>query len=122
VSGGVHSAHVVPSGRQRTCVGCRQRDDVSELVRVVANAGRVIPDPARRLPGRGAHLHPRASCLARAERSGAFPRALRVPGPLDLADLRELVEMGMAPAATAVGEDGRSAPHEPTGSSRMNTP
>ncbi len=41
------------------------------------------PDPRRRLPGRGAWLHPVPECLARAERRSAFPRALRVPGPLD---------------------------------------
>jgi predicted RNA-binding protein YlxR (DUF448 family) len=41
-----------------------------------------VPDPAHRLPGRGAHLHPDAACLDLAERRKAFPRALRVPPPL----------------------------------------
>ncbi|MPZ25645.1 MAG: DUF448 domain-containing protein, partial [Micromonosporaceae bacterium] len=50
----------------RTCVGCRGRAPVSELLRVVAvtdetapadGRARLVPDPARRLPGRGAHLH-----------------------------------------------------------------
>lgn len=43
----------------------------------------VVPDPRRRLPGRGAHVHPDPECLALAERRRAFPRALRVAGPLD---------------------------------------
>ena len=41
-----------------------------------------VPDPAHRLPGRGAHLHPVVACLDLAERRKAFPRALRVPPPL----------------------------------------
>jgi predicted RNA-binding protein YlxR (DUF448 family) len=65
----------------RTCLGCRQRAAKSELLRVVASdrgAGlEVVPDPARRAPGRGAHLHPTPDCLTLALRRRAFPRALR---------------------------------------------
>ena len=66
----------------RTCVGCRQRAAKSDLLRVVA-ADRgvgleVVPDPAGRAPGRGAHLHPVPECLDLALRRRAFPRALRV--------------------------------------------
>ena len=74
------------------CVGCRGRADASSLIRVVAVDGRVIPDPARKLPGRGAHLHPTMQCLERAERSKALPRALRVVGQLDITALREEIE------------------------------
>jgi uncharacterized protein len=63
-------------------VGCRRRAPAAELLRVVARDGAVVPDPARRLPGRGAHLHPVVDCLDLAERRKAFPRALRVPPPL----------------------------------------
>ncbi len=66
----------------RTCVGCRRRAPAAELLRVVARDGAVVPDPAHRLPGRGAHLHPVVACLDLAERRKAFPRALRVPPPL----------------------------------------
>jgi predicted RNA-binding protein YlxR (DUF448 family) len=58
-------------------------------VRVVAVEGVVVPDPRRRLPGRGAWLHPVPECLDRAERRSAFPRALRVRGPLDTAQVRD---------------------------------
>jgi predicted RNA-binding protein YlxR (DUF448 family) len=68
-----------------------------ELLRVVAVGGRLVPDPARRLPGRGAHLHPDPACLAQAERRRAFPRALRVPAPLDTVALHALVERRDAP-------------------------
>jgi predicted RNA-binding protein YlxR (DUF448 family) len=68
-------------GSVRTCVGCRQRAAKFELLRVVASdrgAGlEVVPDPAGRAPGRGAHLHPTAECLELALRRRAFPRALR---------------------------------------------
>ncbi|GAA1829939.1 hypothetical protein GCM10009836_04790 [Pseudonocardia ailaonensis] len=57
-------------------------------MRVVAVDGALVPDPRRRLPGRGAWVHPRPECLDRAERRSAFPRALRVPGPLDSAEVR----------------------------------
>ncbi|MGH3648258.1 MAG: YlxR family protein [Micromonosporaceae bacterium] len=77
----------------RTCVGCRARAPASELLRVVAVehlAGyRLVPDPARRMPGRGAHLHPDSACLAKAESRRAFGRALRVSGVIDAGPLRE---------------------------------
>jgi len=92
-----------PSARPaptRTCVGCRQKTTAEQLLRVVARSGRspqdswyAAPDPRRRAPGRGAHLHPAEACLARAEKSRAFVRALRhdaaTYGPLDLEPLRQ---------------------------------
>ena len=66
----------------RTCVGCRQRAPASALLRVVAvrePAGyRLVPDPSRSQPGRGAHLHLDSACLTLAERRRAFGRALRL--------------------------------------------
>jgi uncharacterized protein len=78
----------------RTCVGCRKRAPSAELLRVVAREPGdligdigdligeiiVVPDPAHRLPGRGAHLHFDLACFAQAVRRHAFGRALRVPG------------------------------------------
>jgi predicted RNA-binding protein YlxR (DUF448 family) len=75
-------------GPVRTCVGCRRRAPASDLLRVVARDGSVLPDEGRREPGRGAHLHPTIACLEQAERRRAFPRALRAEGALDLALLR----------------------------------
>ncbi len=75
----------------RTCVGCKRRALISELLRVVVVAGRVVVDERRRLPGRGAWLHPDPDCLAKAERRRAFPRALRAPGALDAREVREHV-------------------------------
>nr|WP_218859135.1 YlxR family protein [Petropleomorpha daqingensis] len=72
----------------RTCVGCRKRAPVTELLRVVARSGTLVPDPRRRLPGRGASLHPTPDCLHAAERRRAFVRALRCSTPLEAGPLR----------------------------------
>ncbi len=80
----------------RTCVGCRARVAKSDLLRVVAGEDEgiafLIPDPRGRLPGRGASVHPTPECLDLAERRRAFPRALRLPGPLDPRSLRRWVD------------------------------
>jgi predicted RNA-binding protein YlxR (DUF448 family) len=90
----------------RTCVGCRKRAPVTDLLRVVARDGALVPDPRRRLPGRGASLHPTPECLHAAERRRAFPRALRLPGgggsPVEAGPLREHV-LGAPVAHTGIG-------------------
>lgn len=85
-------------GPVRTCVGCRRRDLAARLVRVVladADGGQpaVVVDLARRLPGRGAWLHPELQCLDLAERRRAFVRALRSTGPVDVSAVRAHVEL-----------------------------
>lgn len=74
----------------RTCVGCRRRDVQENLVRLAlrtpeSSEGRpaggevpeVVPDPARRMPGRGAWLHPERECWESAVKRRAFNRAFR---------------------------------------------
>ena len=75
------------STSMRTCIGCRARTSPDGLLRVVLEAGTVVPDPAATRPGRGAWLHP--GCLEAAERRKAFTRALRASGAVDLGPLRE---------------------------------
>lgn len=43
----------------------------------------LVVDVARRMPGRGAWLHPDLHCLELAVKRRAFGRALRVAAPLD---------------------------------------
>ncbi|MGW2560123.1 YlxR family protein [Streptomyces sp. NPDC001514] len=77
---------------ERTCVGCRERAAKSDLLRIVAVEGACVPDHRGTLPGRGAYVHPASVCLDLAVRRRAFPRAFRVQGPLDVADVRRYVE------------------------------
>ncbi|GHI04473.1 DNA-binding protein [Streptomyces cellostaticus] len=73
-------------------MGCRQRAAKDDLLRTVADREQCVPDPRGTLPGRGAYVHPDSVCLDQAVRRRAFPRALRVPGPLDIKALRQYVE------------------------------
>ena len=63
----------------RTCVGCRKRAPVNDLLRVVVRTGVLVPDPRRRLPGRGASVHPTPECLP--QRSDAGPSPGRCASP-----------------------------------------
>ncbi|MFC6092889.1 YlxR family protein [Saccharothrix lopnurensis] len=91
-------------GPVRTCVGCRARTLPSELLRVVVVDGAVVPDTRRRLPGRGAWLHPDQDCLRNAEKRRAFPRAFRVQGPLDVEGVRgHLAQQGKEVAGSPRG-------------------
>jgi predicted RNA-binding protein YlxR (DUF448 family) len=62
----------------RTCTGCRVAAAQGTLVRVVFEGPRLVVDRARRLPGRGAYVHPIAKCvtiagLARSLRRSVTP-------------------------------------------------
>ncbi|MFI5085037.1 MAG: YlxR family protein [Actinomycetales bacterium] len=90
-----------PARPERTCVGCRRRDTQSQLLRIVRDLGSsgtaaVVPDPRRRLAGRGAWLHPDAGCLALALKKRAFSRAFR--GPVDTAAVEDYLSASAADA------------------------
>ncbi|MDQ0382412.1 putative RNA-binding protein YlxR (DUF448 family) [Amycolatopsis thermophila] len=87
---------------------------------MVVRDGRLVADTRRRLPGRGAWVHPAPECLAKAERRRAFPRALRVHGTLDAAGLREHLGKltgkhgaGEGPAPDGMKEAGRPVMSQP---------
>ena len=89
-------------------MGCRGRAPAAELLRVVVNSRDLVPDPARRMPGRGASLHLDPDCLALAERRRAFGRALRTGGVLpDSTRLREYLAAEQAGHTVRAG----SLPH-----------
>jgi len=77
----------------RMCVGCRKRDPITVLVRVARSldeANALVFDLAKRLPGRGAWVHPTAVCVSQAISRKAFSRALRHHGELDTSGLERL--------------------------------
>ena len=67
---------------ERTCVGCRRRRGQDELMRLVADHGRVV-EARRGAPGRGAYLCPEVRCLEAADKRRAFARAFRGSVTLD---------------------------------------
>ena len=73
---------------ERTCVGCGEKLPATALVRLRLDAGRVAVDRERR-GGRGAWLHARDACLARAVKRKGFERAFRKAVPVDEAGLRQ---------------------------------
>lgn len=86
------------------------RSTKSDLLRlVVMTQGperTVMPDPRGTAPGRGAHLHPTAACLALAERRRAFVRALRAQAPLDTGPVRDYVAaMPTTPSGQTPGDN-----------------
>ena len=67
---------------QRQCMGCRERMDKRDLIRVVRTPeGAVTLDFSGKLNGRGAYLCPKTDCLKKAQKSKALERSLEVPIP-----------------------------------------
>jgi predicted RNA-binding protein YlxR (DUF448 family) len=59
----------------RSCIGCGKRAPQSELIRFVAENGRLVRGAGR--PGRGAYTCRRLACFERAVARRAFNRTLR---------------------------------------------
>ncbi len=79
-------------GAIRTCVGCRKIGDRNKLVRLVRETTAsgetgVVVDLHRRLPGRGAWLHPDPECWNKALKRRAIGRAL--PGAVAMVGVEE---------------------------------
>ena len=67
---------------QRQCMGCRERKNKRELIRVVRGTdGTVNLDFSGKAPGRGAYICPDPECLKKALRSKALDRSLEVEMP-----------------------------------------
>jgi predicted RNA-binding protein YlxR (DUF448 family) len=70
---------------QRTCLGCRTSKDKNELIRIVRSPeGTVSCDLTGKANGRGAYICPDSACLAKAVKSRALHRALKVEIPEDV--------------------------------------
>ena len=81
---------------QRQCMGCRERKEKRELIRVVrAPDGSVSRDFRGKAPGRGAYICPDMACLKKALRSKALDRSLEVTIPEEIyARLEQEMEEG----------------------------
>ncbi len=80
------------TGPLRTCIVSRVQKPPEELIRfVVGPEGTIVPDLARRLPGRGVWVDATRTAVAEAVRRKAFARSLKqhVSIPADLPDLVE---------------------------------
>ena len=65
-------------GRMRLCAATREAVDVDLLIRFVADPeGGIVPDLARRLPGRGVWVKAEKAAVAQAVRANVFARSLK---------------------------------------------
>ena len=72
---------------QRQCMGCRERKEKREMIRVVRSPeGNVSLDFGGKLNGRGAYVCPDPECLKKAQRSRALERCLETPIPQEVYD------------------------------------
>jgi predicted RNA-binding protein YlxR (DUF448 family) len=94
----------------RLCAVTRVQHPVEELVRFVADPdGTIVPDLARRLPGRGVWVEGRRQTLTEAVRRKTFARSLQrqVAVPEDLPDLVErLMTRRLAEAVSLANKAG----------------
>ena len=81
---------------QRQCMGCRERKEKREMIRVVRGPeGGVSLDFRGKAPGRGAYIRPDMACLKKAIRSKALERSLEVAIPEEIyARLEQEMEEG----------------------------
>ena len=67
---------------QRQCMGCRERKNKRELIRVVRQPdGQVSLDFGGKMNGRGAYICPDSACLKKAIRAKSLDRSLDVAIP-----------------------------------------
>ena len=73
------------------CMACRQRGPQGTFARVRRGAdGRVSSDPTARSGGRGAYICVSEPCVKRATESRALVKALRLPQPPSLEEIKTL--------------------------------
>ena len=75
---------------ERTCVGCRQRSQRADLLRVVEKSGFLIFDNQKNLPGRGAWLH--RSCFQMALERKAFNRSFKIEGDIKFNEIEDYLK------------------------------
>ena len=75
---------------QRQCMGCRERKNKRDMLRVVRQTnGEVTLDFGGKVNGRGAYVCPNVECLKKARKSRALERCLEVEIPQEVYDRME---------------------------------
>ena len=62
----------------RQCVGCRERKEKKQLIRVVKNDQEITIDRTGKKNGRGAYLCDNSECLCKAKKNHGLSRAFRM--------------------------------------------
>ena len=72
---------------QRQCMGCRERKEKREMIRVVREtSGKVSLDFSGKLNGRGAYVCPDPECLKKCRKTRSLDRCLEVTIPEEVYD------------------------------------
>ncbi len=75
---------------QRQCMGCRERKNKRDMIRVVRTTeGTVSLDFGGKMNGRGAYVCPDMECLKKCRKSRALERCLEVSIPEEVYDRLE---------------------------------
>ena len=75
---------------QRMCVGCREKRDKKDLLRVVRTPeGQLVLDTTGKKSGRGAYVCRNPECLRKARKSRALERAFETAIPAEVYDALE---------------------------------
>ncbi len=75
---------------QRQCMGCRERKEKRQMIRVVrCTDGEIRLDFSGKLGGRGAYVCPKMECLSKVRKSRALERSLDTPIPEEVYDRLE---------------------------------
>ena len=70
---------------QRQCMGCRERKEKREMIRVVRSPeGGISLDFRGKAPGRGAYICPKMECLKKAIRAKSLERSLDTAIPEEI--------------------------------------
>ena len=70
---------------QRQCMGCRERKEKREMIRVVRSPeGGISLDFRGKAPGRGAYICPKMDCLKRAIKAKSLERSLDTAIPEEI--------------------------------------
>ena len=70
---------------QRQCMGCRERKEKREMIRVVRSPeGAISLDFRGKAPGRGAYICPKMDCLKRAIKAKSLERSLDTAIPEEI--------------------------------------